>query len=222
MITRHVVVLPAWSVISDARTQLLCGVLPRLRRRFLKAGQWRPHGERESRKTCPTNTSDNHWRRLSSASAKVEGAALESVSLCWINNFTGLNKDGNFRMLIGLCCRQYRCAFLCQALLRMGQAGQSWIVVCHLVPKMTPFPPIVHHPDRLLSIRAAWRKWLKTQTSAQKELLTLKECLNKREGLKHQCCSLITMSEILQRGEHADQTGLIFSQQRNWACGKLK
>lgn len=67
----HVVVLPVWSVISDEQTQLLCGLLPRLRRRFLKAGQWGPHGEKESRKTCPTNTTNNRWRSLSSASVKV-------------------------------------------------------------------------------------------------------------------------------------------------------
>lgn len=37
---------------------------------FLKAGQWGPHGERESRKTCPTNTTNNHWWRLSSGSVQ--------------------------------------------------------------------------------------------------------------------------------------------------------
>lgn len=44
------------------------------------------------------------------------------------------------------------------------------------------------------------KKWLKTQTSPPKELLTHKECPNEREGLKHQRRSLKTMSEILQRG----------------------
>lgn len=130
-------------------------------------------------------------------------------------------------MLIGLCCRQRRCACLCRALLTTGQAGQSWTVVCHKVPKrntrskMTPSPPVVHHPHCLLSI-LSMKKLLKTQTSAQKELLTHKECLNKCEGLKHQHCFLLLISEILQRGKHADRAGLIFSQQRNWGGGKLK
>lgn len=60
------------------------------------------------------------------------------------------------------------------------------------------------------------KKWLKTQTSPPKELLTHKECPNEREGLKHQRRSLKTMSEILQRGRRRRRgPGLTFSRQRN-------
>ena len=61
-------VLLVW-LVSSLRLSCCVKHFPRVfRRLFLKAGQRGPHGERESRKTCLTNTTNNRWRRLSSAS----------------------------------------------------------------------------------------------------------------------------------------------------------
>lgn len=76
-------VLLVWSV-SPLRLSCCVKLFPRVfGRLFLKAGQRGPHGERESRKTCLTNTTNNRWRRLSSASdparRRKERKALDSA-----------------------------------------------------------------------------------------------------------------------------------------------
>lgn len=75
--------LLVWSV-SPLRLSCCVKLFPRVfGRLFLKAGQRGPHGERESRKTCLTNTTNNRWRRLSSASdparRRKERKALDSA-----------------------------------------------------------------------------------------------------------------------------------------------
>lgn len=46
-----------------------------------------PHAERESRKTCPTNTTNSSWRRLSSSSVRRAGGTLGALSQDFTDEF---------------------------------------------------------------------------------------------------------------------------------------
>lgn len=212
IIRLRVVVLPLRSVFAHVQTQLLCSApssewspLPRLGRLFLKAGQRGPHGEGESRKTCPTNTTNNHWRRLSSASIQCRGGgrSIENssgISESLLNNLFHRTKHRLYWWILGADRPPLQRVKMCIPLSSTVKNGSSRSVLDFAVSKwqrkaeekrgeslvQDDSIPSYCSSSRLSSFHPrSMKKWLKTQTSPPKELLTHKECPNEREGLKH-------------------------------------